>query len=64
MNAGPRTKIDNVIGATNRFVVMLDDHERVTFVSQRSERFEQAQVIAWMQTDCWFIQHVKNTAQI
>ena len=53
-----------MIGAAHRFFVVLDDDQRISFVSKRGERFEQAKVVAWVQTDGWFIQHVKNAAQI
>jgi hypothetical protein len=64
VNSRARAKIDNVIGAPHRFVVMLDDHERVSFFAKRFERVEQAQVIARMQTNRRFVENVENAAQI
>src|SRR4029077_6211859 len=53
-------KIDNVIGAPHRFLVVLDDDERVSFLPQGGERVEQTQIIARMQTDRRLIEHVKH----
>ena len=64
VDSSSRPKIDNVIGVPHCFVVVLDHDKRITLVSQRGERFEQAQIVAWVQTDGWFIQHVKDAAQI
>ena len=60
----PRPEIDDVIGAPHRFLIVLDDDERVSLLPQRGQRFEQAQVIARMQADGRFVQHVKHAAQI
>ena len=64
MHAGARAKIDNVIRAAHRLLVVLDDHERISFFAQRRKRIEQTQVIARMQTNRWFIKHVKHATQI
>ena len=57
-------KIDNVIGTPHRFVIVLDNDERVSFLAQRFERFEQPQIITRMQTDRRFVENVENAAQI
>ena len=59
-----RPKIDNVIGVPHCFVVVLDHDQRITFVSQSGECFEQSQIVAWMQTNSGFIQNVKHATQI
>ena len=64
VNTGARAKIDNVIGAPHRFLVVLDHHEGISFFAQRFERVEQAQVIARVQADGRFVEHVKDAAQI
>ena len=64
MNSRARAKIDNVVRAPHRFFIMLDNDERVAFVPQRGERIEQAQVVARMQTDRRFVEHVKDAAQV
>ena len=64
MRARTRAKIDNVIGAAHRFLIVFDDHERISFFAQRRQGFEQTQIISRMQTDRWFVQNIKNAAQI
>ncbi len=64
MHTGARTKIDNVICASHRLLIVLDNNERVPFFAQRHQRLEQAQVVARMQSDGRLIEHVKNAAQI
>src|SRR5690349_14402047 len=64
VNARARAKIDNVIGAPHRFVVVLDDDERVSFFPKRFERVEEPQIVAGMQTDRRFVEDVENSAQI
>ena len=51
MHSRARPEIDDVIGAAHRFFVMLDDHERVSLLPQRRQRFEQAKIVARMQPD-------------
>ena len=64
MNARARAKIDNMVGAAHRFVIVLDNDERIPFLAERFERVEQTQIIARMKTDRRFVQNVKNAAQI
>src|SRR6185312_16685050 len=49
MNSRAGPKIHNVIGAPYCFFIVLDHEQRVTLVSQRSECFEQALIVTWMQ---------------
>src|SRR6266542_1336935 len=60
VNSSTRTKIDDVIGAPHRFLIMLDNNQRVSFVPQCGERVEQSQVIARMKTDRRLIQYVRT----
>jgi hypothetical protein len=64
VNSRARPEIDDVIGAPHRFFVVLDHDQRVTLVPQRRECFEQALIIAWMQTNRRLVQYVKHAAQI
>jgi hypothetical protein len=64
MQTRTRAKIDDVVRAPYRFLIMLDNDERVSFLAERSKRFEQTQIIARMQTDGWFVQYIKHTAEI
>jgi hypothetical protein len=53
-----------VIGATHCFFVVLDNDKRIAFVTQGRQRFEQALVVARVQADGRFVEHVKDAAQI
>ena len=64
VKSGARPKIDNVIGTPHCFLVVLDNYQRIAFVSQRGERFEQLQVVTRVQTDGGLVQDVKDAAQI
>src|SRR5205814_9466039 len=64
VDSGPRTQINDVIGASHRLFIMLNDNERISFSPQRAQGLEQSQVIARMQSDGRFIQHIENAAQI
>jgi hypothetical protein len=52
MGACARAKIDNVVGAPHCLVIVLDNNERVSLLSQGGERVKQPKIIARMQTDC------------
>ena len=64
VNSRARAKIDNVIRAPHRFLIVLDDDERVSLFAKRGQRIEQPQIIARMQADGRLVQNIKNTAQI
>ena len=59
-----RPQIDNVIGAANCFFVVLDHQHRVAEIAQVFKRVEQLQVVARMQTDGRFVEHIEHTAQL
>ena len=60
VDSGPRAQIDNVIGASHRLLVVLDDDERISFSPQSTQGIEQPQIIARMQSNRRFIQDVEN----
>ena len=64
MHACARAKIDNVVGAPHRLVIVLDNDERVSFLPQRSERVEQPKIIARMQPNRRLVQHIEHAAKI
>jgi hypothetical protein len=64
MPARAWAEINNVIGAAHRLFIMLDYHERVSFLAQGRQGVEQPAIIARMQTDRRFIENVKNAAQV
>ncbi len=60
---GAWSKIENVIGRANRFLVVLDHDDGIPEVAQPAERCEQSRVVALMQTDARLIEHIKNAGQ-
>src|SRR5207249_1101478 len=64
MDSSARAEINNVIGAPHRFLVVLDDDERVSLFAQGREGIEQSQIVARMQANGRFVQNIKDTAQI
>src|SRR6266851_1215243 len=64
VHASARSQINDMIRATHCFFIVFDNHERIPLRAQRSQGVEQAKIVARMQSDGWFIQNIKNTAQI
>ena len=64
MHAGAGPEIDDVIRAAHRLFVVLDDDERISFLAQCRQRFEQTDVVARMQSDRRFVEDVEDAAQI
>jgi hypothetical protein len=62
--ARARAEIDHVIGALDGFRVVLHHQHRVAHIAQMRERFEQAAVVARMQADGRFVEHVQHAAQL
>ncbi len=60
---GARPKIENVIRRANRFFVVLDHDDGIPEIAQPAKRVEEPRVVALMQADARFIEHVKNTGQ-
>src|SRR5690242_6321085 len=61
--AGARTKVHNVIGAANRFLVVLNHEDGISQIPQGFQGGEQATVIALMQTDGRLVEHVEHPPQ-
>jgi len=64
VDAGGGTEVDDAVGAFHQHVVVLDDEERVALPAQRPERFDQAVVVAGVQTDRGFVEHVEDAGKI
>src|ERR1044071_1011253 len=64
VKSGARPEINDVIGASHGFFVVLDNDERIALVAKSSQRFKQAHVVPWMQADGWFVQHIEDPAQV
>ncbi len=58
-----RTEIDYVIGVSNGVFIVFNHQHRVTEVTQRFEGFDQPLVVALVQTDRWFVEHIENSTQ-
>jgi len=58
-----RSKLDEVVGASERFFVMLDEDEGVSKVAEMEEKIEESRVIGGVKTDAGFIEYVENPGQ-
>src|SRR6185312_1196971 len=61
--AGARTKVEHIIGALDGVGIVLDDEYRVAQVAKLGERIEETVIVARVEADRGFIQHVENAAQ-
>ena len=57
-------EIDDVIGAPDGVFVVLDHDQRIAVFGQLGQRIEQHAVVARMQADGGFVEHVAHTLQI
>ena len=63
MNAGPRTDIEDVIGGADGIFVVLNHNDGIAEVAQPLERFEEARVVALVQSDRGLIEHVQYAGE-
>ena len=63
MHAGAGADVDDVVGEADRVLVVLDDDHGVADVAQARERAEQALVVALVQADRGFVEHVHHADQ-
>ena len=63
MLACSRTDVDNLVSSIHRFLVMLNDNQCITQITQMLKRFQQLTVIALVQTDARFIQNIQHACQ-
>ena len=63
MLACSRTDVDNLVGSIHRFLVMLNNNQRIAQIAQMLERFQQLAVIALMQADARFVQNIQHARQ-
>ena len=61
---GARTEVDDVVGAADRFFVVLDHEHGVAKIAQRFERLQQALIVAMMQADGRLVEDVEHAAQL
>jgi hypothetical protein len=61
---GAGTEVDDVIGDTDRLLVMLDDDDGVAEIAQARERAEQLPVVALVQADRRLVEDVQHAGQV
>jgi hypothetical protein len=64
VDAGGGTEIDDAVGARHELVVVLDDEQRVALRAQRLEGANELFVVARVQPDARFVEHVENAGKI
>ena len=60
VNARARTHVDNVVGGTHHVLIVFHHQHAVTQIAQMLQRVNQAVVIALVQPDAGFVQHVHH----
>ena len=63
MNPGGRAHVDDVVRGQDGFLIMLDHENRVAEVAQALQAFQQAGVVALVQADGRFVQHIEDAGQ-
>src|SRR5262249_16808125 len=61
--ASRRTDVENVVCGAHHLRVVFDDEHRVTDVAKVLEQTNQPLVVARVQSDRWFVEHVKRADQ-
>src|SRR5258708_6600510 len=59
-----RAEVDDVVGGANRLLVVLDDQNGVAEIAQPSQRLDEALVVALVQADARFVEHVDDAAEL
>ena len=62
--SGAGAEVDEVIGAADRFLVVLDDDEGVPLCLERDEGVEKGGVVARVESYGGFVEDVENSAEI
>jgi hypothetical protein len=63
VDAGRGSHVDQVVGGSDRVFVVLDHEDGVADVAQAAERTEQAFVVALVEADGGFVQHVQHAGE-
>ena len=58
-----RSELDEVVSASERFFVMLDEDEGVSKVAEMKKEVEESRVIGGVKTDAGFIEYVEDPGQ-
>ena len=61
----PRTRadVDDPVGRLDRLFVVFDDDEGVAKVAEGLERLDETSVVALVQADARFVEHVEHTRE-
>src|ERR1017187_3478166 len=58
-----RTKIDNVIGRSDCFFVVLNHDDGIAQIAETSQRLEQARVVALVEPNTRFVENIKDAGE-
>ena len=61
--SGTGAEVNDHIRLSHGLFIMFDDNDRVTYVAQALQRFQQALIVAVMESDGRFVQNVEHTYQ-
>jgi hypothetical protein len=61
---GSRAKVDQMIGTTNRFLVVFDNDKRVPLFLERFEGGEEILIVPWVKTNRRFIENIENATKV
>ena len=63
VNARARAEIDDMIGGKNGVLVMFDNNDRIAEIAQPPQGVEKPRIVALMQADRGFVQHIKHAGE-
>src|SRR5690606_7034007 len=63
VDAGPRAHVDDIVGAADRILVMLDDNDRVAKVAEALECRKQPVIVALVKADRGFVEDVEHARE-
>ncbi len=62
VTSGSRTEVYHVVSAADGLLVVFHHQHGISEIAQLFERLEQSGVVAVMQADRWFVEHIQNAA--
>ena len=63
LGPGPRSHIDDVVGAKDRLPVVFDHDQAVTGVPEPHQDVQKPSVVARMQADAWLIENIEHAGK-
>ena len=63
MHARTRPKVDDMVAGADRVFVVFDDQYRIAEIAQVAQGLDETFIIALMQADRGFIEHIHDTRQ-